>query len=501
MVFRLYNLVKGSLFFAFILFVVNRNSESWFFEYARYAFLIVIIWGLLFIIVSWFAETYDLEDNTFHIRKGVFVKRTNMIPFSRIQNVTRKTSFFHKLMGLTSVTFETAMDGKDDSVHFEVLTKKNADNLISLVKPGKQSLTQKENESNPSMVSENEEVVPVEIDTERELETNRTIHFTPKRKDLWKASFTSLSFLAIIPIVFAALDYIEPFLAETNQVEGYYEVMLASVWLLVAVIVLVLIIAVGFGVIRTFVRYGKYEISSDETHVYIHRGVLEESYFAIEKKKIQGLEIQQTFMKRLFGLAEVKLISSASKISSGEVSVNSLYPFLPMNQAFELINEILPSYQLEVKLERLPKNSLWVKLLRPSWFWIMATIALTYFKPDPFQIEPAWWIASLILLFVIVLQRILDYIHTKYAVTEDQVQWWHGGLTSRMFITKRKNVIEMTYSQSRLQTFFNVASITTINRATPVHVEEIKDIPVPYAMDIKAWYSNRHSDVQLIGKE
>lgn len=493
--FRIYQFIKNSIFIILLLFLLRRDSEFWLFEYGRYTFIAIFVLRILYLVIAWFVEKYEWKDRAFHIHKGVFVRHTSTVPFSRIQNVTRKTTAFHKLMGLTSLTFETARDGQDDAIHFEVLTKKDANFLIELVQPGKQKPSVAIESENTDKEHENAE------DKESNVQHDRKVLFNPERKDLWKASFTSLSFLAIIPIVFGAMEYIQPFLPKADEVEGFLQLLLHSKWLIAVVIMLAVLIAVGFGVARTFIRYGKYEISSNDTHIYIDRGVLNESFFAIEKRRIQGLEMQQTFLKRIFGLAEVKLISSANPNQpEGGVNVNSLYPFLPINQVYELIERILPEYDLNIDLKRLPRKSLWVKLLRPSWLWIIVTILLIYFKPDFFEIQQTWWILSLALLLIIIVQRVLDYIHTRYAINLDQVQWWHGGLTSRMFITKRKNIIEMTYSQTRLQKYFDVSSITTINRSIPPHVESIQDIPTPFAFEMKEWYFMRTEDIEIENK-
>lgn len=491
--FQIYQLVKSNFFIVLLLFVLNKSSEFWLWKYGRYVFLLYIIVQIVSIITRWFVEKYEWEDRTFHIHKGIFVKQSSTIPFSKIQNVTRKTTVFHKIVGLTSLTFETAMDGVEDAIHFEVISRKHANDLINLVKGNQEVISQKADHFEMEMKSEIQED---ELEQEPVLETNRTVHFTPMKKDLWKASFTSLSFLAIIPVIAGLLEYAEPLLEDTDRFEGVIQILLDSRLLIGIVIILAIIAAVSFGVARTFIRYGKYEISSDASYIYIDRGVLDESYFAIEKGKIQGLEIEQTVIKRLFGLTEVKLISSAKpNAEDGAVNVNSLYPFLPLEKAYKLIEELLPNYRVNGQLEKLPRIALWLKLFRPSWLWVIASLALFYFKFEFLYI--AWWGWSLLLLGIIVVNRVLDYIHTRYVVTEDQVQWWQGGLTSRMFITKRKNVVEMSYSQSRLQSLFSVASVSTINRSTPIHVEVIEDIPVEYVLKIRDWYFKRGEDIEI----
>lgn len=498
--FRIYNLVKNSVFIALLLFVVNGGSDSWLFEYGRYAFLAIILWRVIYIILAWFFEKYHWENQTFHMRKGIFVKKSSTIPFSRVQNVTKKTTIFHKLFGLTSLSLETAMDGEDDSIYFEVVSKQHADFLVDLVQE-----ETKEKETTQEEAVHQSEIDPMQgaVDYEEQYQKpERVVHFTANKKDLIKASFTSLSFLAIIPITFAAYDYLESFLPAQDEMEGVFQAVVGSVWLIVIIATLALIIAVGFGVSRTFIRYGNYQLSSDNRRIYIDKGVLDESYFAIEKRKVQGLEITQSLMKRIFGLAEVKIISSASSPAGGneKADINSLYPFLPVKEAYRLIEEILPGYRCDAELEKLPLLSLWVKLLTPSWLWIVSTIALIYFKPEFFQIQQIWWILIIVLFCLVVLQRVLDYTHTKYAVSDDQVQWWSGGLTTKMFMTKRKNVIGLTYSQTKLQRYFRVASITTVNRSTPVRMEKINDIPFSFARKMEAWYLDRRKEIEITGK-
>ncbi|WP_235988970.1 PH domain-containing protein [Aquibacillus kalidii] len=497
--YRIYQFVKNNLIIALLLFVIKRDSDFWLFEYGRYAFLVIVVWRLIYIVWSWFYETYEWEERTFYLKEGIFTKNTSSIPFSKIQNVTRQTTIFHKVFRLTSITFETAMDGVDDAITFEVVSKKHADFLLKLV----EVQTTEPDETNLKENQEGTELDGSESDVEnpdpkiKQDNESKVVHFTPTKRDLWKASFLSFSYLAFIPLLGGLFDEIQSFLPEEKELDGLLDQFLASKWLILLLVVVGVAIAVAIGVTRTMIRYGKYEISSNNTHIFINRGVLNESYFSIEKQKVQGLEITQSFLKRIVGLAEVKLVSSVNPNSEqSAVDVNSLYPFLPMNQAHELIQQLLPGYHVESGMKRLPRKSLWIKLLRPSWFWLLATGALFYFKPRVFGLESAWWIISVILFVWIYINRILDYVHTQYLVTNDQLQWRRGGLTSRLFITKRQKVIEMSISQSFVQKKFHVASLSTVNRSSPIHVEGIEDVPVEFATSFHNWYLERHDEVQ-----
>ncbi len=64
-----------------------------------------------------------------------------------------------------------------------------------------------------------------------------------------------------------------------------------------------------------------------------------------------------------------------------------------------------------------------------------------------------------------------------------------------MFITQRQRVIEIASSQSLLQKKFGVATIQTMNRSTPVHIEAIVDVPEEVARFYHQWYQQRKSQI------
>ncbi|UOQ49669.1 PH domain-containing protein [Gracilibacillus caseinilyticus] len=475
--FRIYQLVRNSFVLVLFLFVIKGQSEFWLFEYGRYALIAVIIWRIIYIFSSWFTETYQWDDHSFHLRKNVFVKQTTTIAFSKIQNVTSHTTIFHKLFGYTSITFETAMDGIDDSITFDFVSKQHATFLKELA----------QNHSKKSTVNDVEEKESTPTPA-KEPEQKGVIYFTPSKRELVRASFTSLSFLIIIPIITKLYEYAAQLLPNPEQYNGLFYQLVENKLLLFIIIVAAVLIAVILGLIKTFTRYGKYKISATDTHIFIKKGMMNESHFTIEKSKVQGLEFQQSMMKRIFGLVEVRLIS-AGKIAEDSVSVNSLYPFLSMQRAYHLVETLLPEYSLEKEMERLPLASLYSKLFRPSWIWLIATACLAYFKPAFLQIQSTWWIVSLLLFILVVVSRVLDYVNTQYTIANDQIQWWHGGFTNQLFVTKKRKVIEICCSQTLLQKIWNVASVSTMNRSSTPRVEVIDDVPLDFLKKLTAWYA------------
>lgn len=482
MLWDFWNFIKNS-FFLIVLYIINYGSESTFFKYGRIAFF--VFWGItiISIILKWFTHKYRLDDVSFHIYQGLFNKFERTIPFSKVQNVQRKTSLFHRVFGVTSVTFETGMTGADAAIKFEVISRKEAEEMEAwITSPPAHDLT----DDNLDLTEE-ESI---------KQEPTRTTHFTPTKKDILKAAFTSLSFIALIPILLSVYFKISEVFKIEDQAEGFFASLMSTWWIIALIVTLLIVASVGFGIVRSFLKYGKYEISSDDQRIYITKGVIDESAFTISKNRVQAIEINQTLMKRLLGLAEIKIISAGS-IGVESLETNSLYPFLPVKKAYRMISEILPSYEVTQTMDRLPKKSFWIRMVKPSWFWMIVTVALFYFKPAILEIEQAWWIVSIALLVIIAILRLLDYYNTSYVLNGKFIQFKTGSLTTSVFVSKRDKVVEVNVSRSKFQQLLGLASIGTINHAKPFHHAGVHDIPLDMAVTFYTWYAGRTDEIEI----
>ncbi|MFB6803604.1 PH domain-containing protein [Peribacillus butanolivorans] len=474
--FELGKVMKGNLFFIIMLYVLNFGTEKTYMKVLQIGFLVYLVWRVISVILQWYTYKYQIKEGTVQITSGLISKSFRTVPFLKVQNVQRRTTLFHKLFNLTSLTFETGMTDDQGSVPFEVISQKEAKRL----------------EQELSLIQELSviEVDGTEEDTLEIVESvsEKTIHFTPTKQDVLKASFTSLSFLALIPIVATIYNTLDDFFNMENA-EGLLATLLDTWWIVTIALIGIIGIAVAFGIISTFVKYGKYEISSDHERVYIKKGVLDESAFSIQKEKVQAVEITQSLIKRMLGLAEVKLISAGST-GDKELETNTLYPFLSVDRAYAMIEEILPTYKVERSMERLSKQAFKVRMLRPSFFWILTTVAIYYFKP-------AIWYVSVILLILIYTLRILDYKNSRYLLNNEIIQFKSGSLETSLFITKRSKVIQIEVERSKLQKLFGLASIETVNRSKPVHHTKLQDVSVEYADEFYTWYTCRTQNIQV----
>lgn len=487
LLFDTWKLGKSVIFFLVYFFLIKGGSDSFFFEYGRPAVLILLGLSLIRIALKWLTKKYCLDD-AFHLRDGIFTKSKRTIPFSKIENVNEHTSFFHRLTGTTSLTFETGMRGDEAAVEFDVVSRNHAEELKRYV-----SLqTVEDSEAEPM-------IEPVLKGKEDKQQPDRIVHFRAQKKDLVKASFTSLSFLFLIPVVGGFYSKLDDIFGVEKDAEGLITFLLQSGWLIGTIAFAAVIISIGFGLTRTFLRYGGFEILSDNERIYIQKGVLDATKFSISKHRVQAIEINQTFLKRLLGLAEVKLTSvGESRADEEKLESNSLYPFLPVQRAYEIIEELLPTYQVTEKMDRLPRSSLWIRELRPSFLWMIGTGVLWYFKPDVLNVP--WWIFSLLLLVIVSLVRYFEYRNTKYTLNASFVQFKTGGLSTSLFVSKRSKVIEVSVKRGFFQKIFGLASVGLINRSKPVHHSGIDDVPFEIAGAFYKWYLARRDEIDLVNR-
>lgn len=475
--------IRQNIFLIIILFVLNWGRDDAIFTYGRWAFIGFIILSIIYMIIAWMMTTYEFKDETAHLYTGVFKKSHRSIPLYRIQNVRRNVPFYFKLFQITSLTLETGMSQESGSLHFKALSNKEADRIEQLLSEVKLSTREEEveeyDENTSAKLTEHifEEINPKQI-----------IHFNPTKKEVFKASFLSFSFLAIIPLAITGYFKIEDVIDIEDQLTGIYSLITSS-WISIFITVILSLIAICiFGIVYTYLRYGKYEIASDETNIYITSGVLNEKSFSVRKERVQAIQINQPFLKKILGLAEVKLISASSNL--GESSeVSSLYPFLPVKRAYSILEEILPQFTVLDEMNKLPTRALKVKIMRIPIFSLIVLGGLLWFAPR------FWWIA-LIILAITYLTRFFEYRNTRYTMEGPFIQFKVGGLSSTVFITTRKLVTQIEVEQSILQRKYDLTSIKTYNRTGFYHVEFLEDIPKEVGTEFIHWYAKRLNEIE-----
>lgn len=470
-----FGFLRNSFFFILFLFIFNYDVTTGWVFWAKIVFLLASAYTIGKIILSWWLHTYEIDQTSITLREGIFVKKVRTIAFNRVQNKKTSTTFIHKWFGLTSLTLETGTASEDASVRFPVLKTQEAEAIIEMVE---------RDTTRESLTIEKQQVEPTGIHSAPPEKRTRIEYFQSTRKDTLRAAFTSLSFLAIFPILLTLYFQIDDFFSLEDDAESAFLYFLDHLWLLAPILIVAILISSAIGYVLTTIRFGNYRIAADQERIYISRGVGQVHTFSIQRNKVQAIQIEQPLMKRLWGIVEIKLISAEAVSIGDELATNSLYPFMKTREAYKLLNELLPQYTVQENLTRLPRNTIWLKLIRPYYMTILAAIGIGFFKPS------LLWVVGIVFAFGLI-NRLFDYFFTRYALEGDSIQIRTGGFTTTTFITRRERIQEIEVSQSKLQRAFGVRSLGFTNRAKPIHVSTIQDVPDELGGDFKQWFVQR----------
>lgn len=458
----LLSFIKGFIGFFFILFILNASSMSTWVIWGRYLFIIVCCLTLIGTILKWVYCQYEVTQHSIIERKGVFVKSQRTVPFSSIHNQKSNTTFIHRWFKLTSLTLETGTSGDHATFTFPVITDKEKKHILLHLE---QSQDRKDQES--------------------ETIVERTIHFQSNKKDLIKASFTSLSFLAFFPLLIAIYFNLAELFHIEDTAKNTFDYLLNHLWMLIILLFFAMILSVLFGLFKTFIKYGNFVVSDDKDRIYIEKGIGNFISYSILKHRVQAVVVKQSILKRLLGLVEVKLISAGGFEDEKEQETSSLYPFMPKQQAYQILQTMLPQYVIKEHMERFPTKVLWLKLIRPYYLTILAVVGLFLFKRE-------WlWVAAIVFVLSVV-SRLLDYSFTSYIHHGNTVQIRNGGFVNETFVTHRERIQQITVEHSWLQRKFNVATLVFFNRAKPMHESRLYGLSKEEASTLYTWY-HRHS--------
>ncbi|RDW16172.1 PH domain-containing protein [Oceanobacillus chungangensis] len=458
------------LFIIFVFMVLDISSNSIFSIYGFSLIGLFIVYQIGTTILEWKHFTYYLNGEELFINKGKFVTMKRYFPLENIQGINQNTSFFHRLLGLTSLLIDVGSSDKNTSIKLEMISLKEASNI-------KKTLSEFGN-INVSKEEYTEEI------SDEELKGNsldKNIHYEIELSEILIASLTSLRLLFFLTVLYTIYSELSQFFSieeHVNKILNYFQ---SSVTMLSVGIVLLLVCSMVYGVLKTYLQYGGLKVTSDPYRIYIEKGKGSKTNFSIPKDKIQALSINSGFIHKVLNIVNVKLISSIDTDDQDVKASNVLFPFIERSKAFKLIPEVIPTIELSKNIVNIPKQSLFVKLLRTTYAWLLFPLVIYYFIPG------FWYIALLIFVFTITSQ-ILSGLFSGYALNESFLQLKKGSIATRMFVTKRDKIERLMMSQSMIQRKMGLASLKVTIRSRPTKVITIHDIPLQIALQCQSWY-------------
>lgn len=382
------------------LFISLIGEKNKFTPYIKIGFYVLIAGIIIYSFLKWYNKTFEFNDNMIRISEGVFSKRNNDIPYNRVKSVNTSDSLLKRLFGIANFSVELIGGNK-----VQFVLKRNE--IIEL--------------------------------SERLFDNIGEETKTSKIKKLsvfeyFLMSFTNISvFLASFSLTttiftFAMNHFGEQLGLKEDESEKNGKEILDSLkqtelvsfdFLGPTLLAFLLLFAVSYilSYVYIYLTYGNFLITSNSDDIHIEYGIINKKNYHIPKKQIRTLRINEPFIYRFFGFAQLKV----DNIGLNEQNSSSvlLHPIIKRTLIEELLNTHLPIYKVQDITHKPQKLSLLHYLIKSVFYPIIAIAILTIFFHK---------LIYLILIFPL-------FIIYGY------VKWKHSGLAfNEQFITIQKTI-------------------------------------------------------------
>ena len=284
---------------AVVVFSGNLSFQTLDFRFVFFASLIfggVVSVSLVWEYIVWRRYDYFFEDESLRITHGVFRRDEREIPYGRIQNVDIKKNIVQRILGIAKVGFETA-GGSSTEASLKFVEKEEAREIQEKVRRFKNRGKDEDEKTG---------------DREREN------LFELSSSDLLAYSFLSVNTKSMVLAftVFGIFGSIGAGLGKSSFSPVVVLVFLglfsvAGLWI--------------FNAASNFIQYYDFKLWRERDTLEYERGLLNRSEGSIPVEKVQGISIEENFLKRQLDYATLKIetagLSDEQELKSNMVAV------------------------------------------------------------------------------------------------------------------------------------------------------------------------------------
>lgn len=257
---------------------MSRKSKPLIAWILLYGASVIIIFGKA--ILQYLYFTFSVSENNLIVRKGIFSKKTLVIPFERIQTVQLRQNLLHKLIGHCKVAIDTAGTEKTE-VSIHSLAYKKAVSLREILTQEKAIAANTE-----------EDVQPV-------------ISLAPK--DLFKMALSANhleTFFLIVGFVLARFDDVRNLFGADayDYVKEQGEGVAFTAQAVGMIIVVTLLLSIIISVLRIILKFSDLTIRLSGKGFQLKHGLLNSEQQFIGAKKIQYILWKANWIRRKLGM-------------------------------------------------------------------------------------------------------------------------------------------------------------------------------------------------------
>ena len=424
----------------------------------------IAVVGTIMRVLDWRLRTFSFDGEVLRVDHGVLSRNHRSLDVARIQQVEIQRGAIQRLVGLAAIRVETAGSASEPEVDLRVVPEADAVALRAAIRTSQARLAGRDPGAGGASAggvtgvgSADGEVGPNAGDAD-----GREVLHVPAR-DVALAAVTGARLLVLPAVVGGLLQFVSnqvgPFIDRVVDtaielgLAGQTPTLRGPDWRLVVVGALAaLVLAAVAAVVVGLLRDGNFRIRRVDDDLHISRGLLSTRDSVVPLRRIQLVEVQRNWARRLLGVATIRIRSAGGSTGGdGRVAV----PLLRDGEVDRLLAELLPGVEGVPELHPHPpaaRRRALFRWVRPA----LITIGLVYLATElvPFLDNPGVERARPLVFLLLPLNAVLalvEYRHLAHGATELVLASRSGALSVRTDIAPVVKVQALTSQRSLFQ--------------------------------------------------
>lgn len=486
----LYNIVKEIISDLGLAVIFVVLLKQWF-----YIVIIgVVLLAIIVSILNWKREYMILKGDEAYYHKGIFSKKTTIIPKKSFKSMDISQNLIEMILGYKIVKIESpsrevgeedikmSLSNEDIALlkSFAFGANKELNNEVS------EGFDLEENILRKSFLDS--EFEKLKEDYESNLNNRKNINESEKvhinnseevnikekkisNKDLILYGFTSFNLFIAIIFIFNAWGRIEKFINSEyvdSVINGYIANEASKIGIIFAIVglLLALIILKAIATVYYFVKYYNFTLLKEGENIKIKYGFFSTKEFSFKENSIKLIKLKSNPLRQLLRRYEINVVIKGYSGEGKEQII--MYPIGNDKEVQNIIREFIPKWSIEGEGEGIKHGKIFMILKPVLIVFIISLVAYLILKVK-------WvWLINIISLITIP-SAILKGRNINLKIDENKVRAVTGGFFRTIHILKGKDIQAVGFNTNPIQEKNNIGKIVI-----DYYSENSEEIKLPY---------------------
>ncbi|HFE9685578.1 TPA: PH domain-containing protein [Clostridium perfringens] len=486
----LYNIVKEIISDLGLAVIFVVLLKQWF-----YIVIIgVVLLAIIVSILNWKREYMILKGDEAYYHKGIFSKKTTIIPKKSFKSMDISQNLIEMILGYKIVKIESpsrevgeedikmSLSNEDIALlkSFAFGANKELNNEVS------EGFDLEENILRKSFLDS--EFEKLKEDYESNLNNRKNINESEKvhinnseevnvkekkisNKDLILYGFTSFNLFIAIIFIFNAWGKIEKFINSEyvdSVINGYIANEASKIGIIFAIVGLfvALIILKAIATVYYFIKYYNFTLSKEGENIKIKYGLFSTKEFSFKENSIKLIKLKSNPLRQLLKRYEINVVIKGYSGEGKEQII--MYPIGNSKEVQNIIREFIPQWSIENEGEGIRHGKIFM-IIKPVLIVFLISLVAYLILP----IKWVWLIN--IISFIIIPSSILKGRNINLKVDENKVRAVTGGFFRTIHILKGKDIQAVGFNTNPIQEKNNIGKIVI-----DYYSENSEEINLPY---------------------